>query len=58
MSGDRKLPRLEDLEALAVWEGVRARRVIGQRCMFAWSSSIRTQPFRSTATRTNNWASC
>ena len=35
MSDQRNLRALEELGALQVWEGVRARRVIGRRCMFA-----------------------
>jgi quercetin dioxygenase-like cupin family protein len=35
MSDDRSLRRLDELAALAVWHGVRARRVVGDRCMFA-----------------------
>ena len=35
MSVDRNLRQLEELGALQVWAGVRARRIIGRRCMFA-----------------------
>lgn len=35
MTIDRSLRALHELDALAVWDGVRARRVSGERCMFA-----------------------
>lgn len=35
MTDQGNLRQLDELGALQVWEGVRARRVIGQRCMLA-----------------------
>ncbi len=35
MVDDRSLRRLEELAAVAVWDGIRARRVVGERSMFA-----------------------
>jgi quercetin dioxygenase-like cupin family protein len=35
MSIERSLQRLAELESIAVWEGVRARRVVGERSMLA-----------------------
>jgi quercetin dioxygenase-like cupin family protein len=35
MSIERSLQRLAELEPIAVWEGVRARRVVGERSMLA-----------------------